>query len=198
MIRLTRYTKHQVIGKILEIGLIPVFYHKDLEVAKKIVVACRNGGARIVEFTNRGNFAYQVFGELEKWCSKKFPEVILGIGSVIEPATAALYINNGANFIVGPVFNRNISKICARRKVLYSPGCGTASEISEAEEMGSEIVKLFPGGIVGPSFIKYLKEPCPWMKLMPTGGVDATRECVHEWIKAGAACLGFGSKIIRN
>jgi 2-dehydro-3-deoxyphosphogluconate aldolase/(4S)-4-hydroxy-2-oxoglutarate aldolase len=195
---MTRYSKHEVIGKMLNIGLIPVFYNGDVEIAKKIVIACRNGGAKIVEFTNRGDFAYQVFSELEKWCAKEFPEVVLGVGSVIDPATAALYINNGANFIVGPIFNRKISRICARRKVVYSPGCGTASEISEAEEMGSDIVKVFPGGVVGSGFIKNMKGPCPWVNLMPTGGVDATRENVHEWIKAGAACLGIGSKLIRK
>lgn len=194
---MARFSKHEVIGKMLEIGLIPVFYNSDVEVAKKIVQACRNGGARVVEFTNRGDFAYQVFSELEKWCAKELPDVILGVGSVIDPATAALYINNGANFIVGPVFNREIAKICARRKVAYSPGCGSASEISEAEEMGSEIVKVFPGGVVGgPSFIRSMLGPCPWVKLMPTGGVDATRESVHGWIKGGAACLGMGSKLI--
>jgi len=195
---MARFLKHEVVGKMLEIGLIPVFYNSNIEIAKNIVQACRNGGARVVEFTNRGDFAYQVFSELEKWCAKELPDVILGVGSVIDPATAALYINNGANFIVGPVFNREISKICSRRKVVYSPGCGSASEISEAEEMGSDIVKVFPGGVGGPSFIRNMQGPCPWVKLMPTGGVDATRESVHGWIKGGAACLGVGSKLIRK
>ncbi len=195
---MARFSKHEVIGKMLEIGLIPVFYNSDVEVAKKIVQACRNGGARVVEFTNRGDFAYQVYSGLEEWCAKELPDVILGVGSVIDSATAALYINNGANFVVGPVFNREIAKICARRKVVYSPGCGSPSEISDAEEMGSEIVKVFPGGVVGPNFIRSMCGPCPWVKLMPTGGIDVTRESVHEWINAGAACLGIGSKLVRR
>jgi 2-dehydro-3-deoxyphosphogluconate aldolase/(4S)-4-hydroxy-2-oxoglutarate aldolase len=194
---MARFSKQEVIGTMLEIGIIPVFYNGDIDVAKNIVQACRNGGARAVEFTNRGDFAYQVFSELEKWCTKELPDVILGAGSVIDPATAALYINNGANFIVGPIFNREIAKVCARRKVVYSPGCGSASEISEAEEMGSEIVKVFPAAEMGgPSFIQKILSPCPWLKLMPTGGVDCTRESVHTWIKGGAACLGMGSKLI--
>lgn len=195
---MARFFKHEVIGKMLKIGLIPVFYNRDIKIVKKIVEACRNGGAMVVEFTNRGDFAYQVFSELEKWCAREFPEVILGVGSVIDPATAALYINNGANFIVGPVFNREVANICARRKVAYLPGCGTASEISEAEEMGADIVKVFPAVVVGPSFIRNIQGPCPWVKLMPTAGVDATRESIHKWIKGGAACLGIGSKLIRR
>ncbi len=192
-----KFMKHVVIGKILELGLVPVFYHDNLEVAKKIVQACIDGGQKVIEFTNRGDFAYQVFTELAKWVNVEFKDVIIGVGSVIDPMTAALYINSGANFIVGPVFNPEVAKICNRRKVPYSPGCGSVSEISEAEEMGCDIIKIFPGEEVGgPSFIKNMLAPCPWVKLMPTGGVDTTRESIFEWIKAGAAALGIGSKLI--
>ncbi|MBS7614260.1 bifunctional 4-hydroxy-2-oxoglutarate aldolase/2-dehydro-3-deoxy-phosphogluconate aldolase [Candidatus Bathyarchaeota archaeon] len=194
---MAKFMKHVVIGKILELGLVPVFYHDDLETAKKIVQACVDGGQKIIEFTNRGDFAYQVFAELAKWVNTTFKDVIIGVGSVIDPETAALYINSGANFVVGPVFNPEIAKVCNRRKVPYSPGCGSATEISQAEEMGCDIVKVFPGEEVGgPSFIKNMLAPCPWVKLMPTGGVDTTRESISEWIKAGAAALGIGSKLI--
>lgn len=194
---MAKFMKHVVIGKILELGLVPVFYQDDLETAKKIVQACVDGGQKVVEFTNRGDFAYQVFAELAKWVNTQFKDVIIGVGSVIDPVTAVLYINSGANFVVGPVFNPEIAKVCNRRKVPYSPGCGSASEISEAEEMGCDIVKVFPGEEVGgPAFIKNLLAPCPWVKLMPTGGVDTTRESISEWIKAGAAALGIGSKLI--
>ena len=194
---MARFLKHEVIGTMLKIGLVPVFYQKDLEKAKKIVEACAKGGARIIEFTNRGDFAYQIFSELNKWIGENFPQIILGVGSVIDASTAALYINNGANFVVGPIFNPEVARICNRRKIPYSPGCGSASEISAAEEMGVDIVKVFPGGEVGgPAFIKNMLGPCPWVKIMPTGGVDATRESIHSWIKAGAACLGMGSKLI--
>lgn len=193
---MAKFMKHEVVGKMLELGLVPVFYNGDIEVAKKIVQACADGGSKVAEFTNRGDFAYQVFSELAKWCNEEFDDVILGVGSVIDPATAALYINNGANFVVGPVFNPEIAKVCNRRKVPYSPGCGSPSEISQAEEMGCDIVKVFPGSRLKPGFIKSMLGPCPWVKLMPTGGVDATRESVSEWIKAGAACLGIGSRLI--
>jgi len=193
---MAKFMKHEVVGKMLELGLVPVFYNGDVEVAKKIVQACADGGLKIAEFTNRGDFAYQVFSELAKWVNKEFDDVILGVGSVIDPGTATIYINNGANFVVGPIFNPEIAKVCNRRKVPYSPGCGSPSEISQAEEMGCDIVKVFPGSRLKPGFIKSMLGPCPWVKLMPTGGVDAARESVSEWIKAGAACLGIGSKLI--
>ena len=196
---MAKFLKHVVVGKMIELGLVPVFYNGDLETAKKIVKACVDGGAKVVEFTNRGDLAYQVFAELAKWVNQEFEDVILGVGSVIDPVTAGIYINSGANFVVGPVLNPEIAKVCNRRKIPYSPGCGTASEISQAEELGCDIVKVFPGTQVGgPAFIKAIRGPCPWVLLMPTGGVDATRESIFGWITAGAAALGIGSKLIRK
>lgn len=189
-------TKNEVITKILDIGLIPTFYNENLETTKKIVEACAQGGAKVVEFTNRGALAYHLFSELIKWRNKTLPDVILGAGTILEPATAALYINSGANFIVGPVFNPEVAKICNRRKTLYVPGCCTPSEISNAEEMGAEIIKVFPAEVVGPEFIKDVLGPCPWSRLMPSGGVEATRESIFRWIKAGVAALNMGSDLI--
>jgi len=183
----------------IEIGVIPVFYNKDVEVAKKIVEACAAGGAKVVEFTNRGDLAYQVFAELVRHFAEEDPSIILGIGSVIDPGTAALYISTGANFVVGPILNPDVAKVCNRRKVPYSPGCGSASEISEAEELGVEICKIFPGSQVGgPAFVKAVRGPCPWTRLMPTGGVDATEESIKGWFKAGVSCVGMGSRLVRK
>lgn len=194
-----RFMKHEVVLKILDLGLVPVFYNADSEVSKQIIQACVDGGAKVVEFTNRGDFAWQVFAELVKWANKEKINAILGVGSIVDPETAALYINNGASFVVGPVLNNEVARLCNRRKIPYMPGCGTVSEISNAEEMGCDIVKIFPGEEVGgPSFIKNILGPCPWVKLMPTGGVDATRESICDWIKAGTAAIGMGSKLISN
>lgn len=180
-------------------GLVPVFYHKELETAKKVAKAAADGGAKVLEFTNRGDFAYQIFSELIQWCESEIPEVILGVGSVIDPGTAALYINSGANFIVGPVLNIEVAKTCNRRKVAYMPGCGSASEISQAEEYGVEICKIFPGKEVGgAAFVKNILGPMPWTLIMPTGGVDTTRESIAAWFKAGVACVGVGSNLISN
>ena len=196
---MARFLRLDVLNKMVELGLVPVFYNGDVEVAKKIVAACAKGGAKVVEFTNRGDFAYQVFGELVKHFEKETPEVILGVGSVCDPGTAALYINNGANFVVGPVLNPDVAKVCNRRKIAYSPGCGSASEISYAEELGVEIVKVFPGSSVGgPAFVKSVLGPNPWTRIMPTGGVDATRESIEGWFRAGVTCVGMGSKLVRK
>jgi 2-dehydro-3-deoxyphosphogluconate aldolase/(4S)-4-hydroxy-2-oxoglutarate aldolase len=196
---MTRFDRLTVLNVMVDTGLVPVFYNGDVEVAKKIVAACAEGGARIVEFTNRGDRAWNVFTELITWAQDAQPDLILGVGSVVDAPTAALYISSGTNFVVGPILNPEIARLCNRRKVAYSPGCGTASEISEAEELGVEIVKVFPGGLVGgPAFIKAVRGPAPWTRIMPTGGVAATEENVKGWIGAGAACLGMGSKLVRK
>jgi len=197
---MAHFDRMTVLNTMLDTGLVPVFYNSDPSVAKKIVAACADGGARVVEFTNRGDRAWNIFTELVAFFEQADPSVILGVGSVIDAPTAAMYIASGANFIVGPVLNPQVARVCNRRKVAYMPGCGSVSEISTAEELGVEIVKVFPGGQVGgPAFIKAVRGPMPWSRLMPTGGVDATKkEGVQEWIKAGAACLGIGSKLIRK
>jgi 2-dehydro-3-deoxyphosphogluconate aldolase/(4S)-4-hydroxy-2-oxoglutarate aldolase len=192
-----RFGRLHVLNEIIRIGLVPVFYQANLGLAKDIVAACAAGGAKVVEFTNRGDNAYRVFSDLVAHFATADPEVILGVGSVIDPATAALYISSGANFVVGPVLNPEVARTCNRRKVAYSPGCGTVSEISAAEELGVEIVKVFPGNLVGgPRFVKSVLGPMPWTRIMPTGGVDTTPESLTEWFEAGVAAVGIGSKLI--
>jgi 2-dehydro-3-deoxyphosphogluconate aldolase/(4S)-4-hydroxy-2-oxoglutarate aldolase len=194
---MARYSRLQVLNTVVELGLVPVFYNPDLEVARQIVGACRDGGARVVEFTNRGDFAFQVFTALAQHAAGAEPDVILGVGSVIDAPTAALYISAGANFVVGPVLNPEVARLCNRRKIAYMPGCGSASEISQAEELGVEIVKVFPGKAVGgPGFVKSVLGPCPWTRIMPTGGVDATEENIRAWFEAGVTCVGMGSRLI--
>jgi 2-dehydro-3-deoxyphosphogluconate aldolase/(4S)-4-hydroxy-2-oxoglutarate aldolase len=195
---MARYMRLEVLNAMLEDGLVPLFYDGQIETALAIMRACAEGGARCVEFTNRGDKATLVFQELVRQ-AESMPQVILGVGSVIEPGTASLYIQLGANFIVGPVFNQEVARLCNRRKVAYIPGCGTVSEISAAEELGVEICKVFPAGqIGGPDFIKSVRGPMPWTRLMPTGGVEAAEDNISAWIKAGAACLGIGSNLVRK
>ena len=194
---MARFTKIAVINKILETGIIPIFYHKDPEICKNVIKACYEGGIRVFEFTNRGDYAHEIFCDLNKWAEKELPDLIMGTGSVVDAATSALYIQLGSNFIVSPILNPNMAKVCNRRKILWSPGCGSASEISYAEELGAEIIKIFPGSSVGgPEFIKSIKGPCPWTSLMPTGGVEPTEENLKAWFKAGAVCVGMGSRLI--
>ncbi|MCL4707389.1 bifunctional 4-hydroxy-2-oxoglutarate aldolase/2-dehydro-3-deoxy-phosphogluconate aldolase [bacterium] len=194
---MARFDRLTVLNTMLNGGLVPVFYEGDFEVAKKIAAACYEGGARVLEFTNRGERALPVFAQLSELITAQFPNLILGVGSIVDAPTAALFIAHGANFVVGPVFNADVAKLCNRRKIAYSPGCGSVSEISAAEELGVEIVKIFPGAQVGgPAFVKAVLGPMPWTRIMPTGGVEATKESVQAWIKAGTACLGMGSNLI--
>lgn len=194
---MSRYSRIDTLLAMREVGMIPVFYESNIETAKEIMIACVKGGARVIEFTNRGDFAHEVFAELEKFARAELPEAILGVGSIVDPYTAAIYIQSGANFIVGPTFNPEVAKCCNRRGVPYSPGCGSASEISNAYEMGVEIAKVFPGKEVGgPGFVKSVKGPMPWVSIMPTGGVSPTRESLTEWFKAGVTCVGIGSNLI--
>jgi 2-dehydro-3-deoxyphosphogluconate aldolase / (4S)-4-hydroxy-2-oxoglutarate aldolase len=194
---MARFMRLDVINIWLDIGLVPLFYNSDVGTSIEIASACSRGGANVIEFTNRGELAYPVFTELVKHFIKAGSSIILGVGSIIDAPTASLYIASGANFIVGPSFNSEIAKLCNRRKILYIPGCATETEISTAEEYGAEICKIFPGETVGgAAFVKAVMAPCPWHRLMPTGGVDATEASVNEWIKAGAAAVGMGSKLI--
>ena len=193
---MSRFSRLKVYQTIEETGIVPVFYHADAEVAKKVLKACYEGGIRAFEFTNRGDFAHEVFAELVKWADKECPEMILGIGSIVDAPTAALYIQLGANFVVGPLLNPDIFKVCNRRQIAYSPGCATTSEIGLAQELGAEIVKVFPGGNVGgPSFVKNIKGPMPWTRIMVTGGVEPTEENLTAWFKAGVTAVGMGSNL---
>jgi 2-dehydro-3-deoxyphosphogluconate aldolase/(4S)-4-hydroxy-2-oxoglutarate aldolase len=173
--------------------MVPVFYHKDAEIAKKVIKACYEGGVRAFEFTNRGDFAHEVFAECVKYAATECPEMAMGVGSVVDASTAALYIQLGACFVVGPLFNPDIVPVCNRRLIPYCPGCGSVSEIGKAQEMGCDLVKVFPGDVYGPSFVKSVLAPCPWSKIMVTGGVAPTEENLSDWMKAGVYCVGMGS-----
>ncbi len=193
---MAKYTRLEVIQTMINTGLVPLFYHDNIEVSKKVLKACYDGGARLLEFTNRGDFAHEVFGELNKYAMKELPGMILGVGSVTDAAAASLYMQLGANFVVTPVLREDIAIVCNRKKILWSPGCGSLTEIARAEELGCEIVKLFPGGIYGPNFVKGIKGPQPWTMIMPTGGVSPTEENLKAWFNAGVTCVGMGSKLI--
>lgn len=194
---MAKYTRIEAVLEMQEGGIVPIFYHKDPEVCRNVVKSCYDGGIRVFEFTNRGDFAHELFSELNKWVEKELPGMIMGTGSVVDPATAALYIQLGSNFIVSPILNPEMAKICNRRKILWVPGCGSLSEINQAEELGAEVVKIFPGlATGGPDFVKAILGPCPWTSIMPTGGVEPTMENIREWFEAGVACVGIGSNLI--
>lgn len=193
---MAQFNKIQVLQAILATGMVPVYYHADAEVAKRVVKACYDGGVRAFEFTNRGDFASEVFIELVKYARRECPELILGVGSIVDAPTAALFLQYGANFVVGPYLNPEVARLCNRHLVPYTPGCGSVTEISTAHELGCDLVKIFPAGNVGgPSFVKNIKAPLPWTLVMATGAVEPTEENLSAWFKAGVACVGMGSKL---
>ncbi len=176
--------------------MVPLFYHPDVELGKKVLKACYDGGARLMEFTARGDFAFEVFSTLNKYAIENLPGMIMGVGSITDAAAASMFMQMGANFIVTPSLREDIAIVCNRRKVLWSPGCGSLTEINRAEEMGCEMVKLFPGSTYGPGFVKAIKGPQPWTSIMPTGGVSTEESNLKAWFEAGVTCVGMGSKLI--
>ncbi len=192
---MAKFDKTAVMQKIAATGLVPVYYNASFETAKQVVKACYEGGVRVFEFTNRGDFAHEVFGQLVKWARQECPELALGAGTIVDPSTAALYLQLGACFIVGPLFNAEVAPVCNRRLVPYCPGCATTSEISQAQALGCDLTKVFPGDVYGPAFVKNVMAPMPWTKIMVTGGVAPTRESLEAWFAAGAFCVGMGSQL---
>jgi 2-dehydro-3-deoxyphosphogluconate aldolase / (4S)-4-hydroxy-2-oxoglutarate aldolase len=191
---MARFQRFTVINEISKSAFIPIFSNPDLSICIDVLSCCYKAGIRIFEFTNRRDFSHEIYAELHVYALNKYPDMILGAGSVLDAGTASIYMQLGANFIVSPILDEAIGKNCNRRRTLWIPGCGSVSEISKAEEMGADIIKIFPGGSVGgPDFVKSVRGPMPWVKLMPTSGVYLTEDSIHEWFSAGSFALGFGS-----
>ncbi len=193
---MAQYSRLEVAQVMKETGMVPLFYHPDIALGKKVLKACYDGGARLMEFTSRGDFAFEIFGELNKYAIAELPGMIMGVGSITDAGAASLYMQLGANFIVTPSLREDIAIACNRRKVLWSPGCGSLTEINKAEELGCEIVKLFPGSTYGPGFVKAIRGPQPWTNVMPTGGVSTEESNLRGWFDAGVTCVGMGSQLI--
>jgi 2-dehydro-3-deoxyphosphogluconate aldolase/(4S)-4-hydroxy-2-oxoglutarate aldolase len=193
---MAKYSRIEVATVMKDTGLVPLFYHPDVVLGKAVLKACYDGGARLMEFTARGDFAFEVFSELNKYALKELPGMIMGVGSITDAGAASLFLQMGANFIVTPSLREDIALVCNRRKVLWSPGCGSLTEINRAEELGCEIIKLFPGDIYGPGFVKAIKGPQPWTSIMPTGGVSTEESNIKAWFDAGVTCVGMGSQLI--
>lgn len=196
---MARFDRLSVYNTILADGMVPLFYHSDIDAAVGVATALARGGAHTLEFTNRGDFAIEVFGALVKKMASEAPNLVVGVGTVDDAPTAALFIANGASFVVSPSFNAEVARLCNRRKIAYLPGVGSLVEIAEAEEYGAEIVKMFPAESVGgPAFVKAALGPRPWTRIMPTGGVTTDENNLRSWFEAGVACVGMGSQLIRS
>ncbi|MBA3868015.1 MAG: bifunctional 4-hydroxy-2-oxoglutarate aldolase/2-dehydro-3-deoxy-phosphogluconate aldolase [Anaerolineae bacterium] len=195
---MARFDRMTVYSTMMSDGMLPLFNSPDVALVKGVIAALARGGSHVMEYTNRGDFAFNVFSELIQHTTKTQPDIILGVGSVEDAPTASAYIAQGANFILAPNFNPEVARLCNRRKIAYVPGCGSVSEISNAEELGAEIVKLFPADALGgPDFVKAILGPRPWTRILPTGGVSPDEANLRAWFGAGAACVGMGSKLVR-
>lgn len=193
---MARFSRLQVLNTLIQKGLIAILYHRDIDVIMRAVSGCVDGGSDVFEFTNRGDGALRTFEELLRRCRAEFPDLAVGVGSIGDPHVAAGFLSAGADFVVSPVWNPELARLCNSVKVPLIPGCGSVTEIAAAESMGCELVKLFPaGGLGGPGFIRAVLGPRPWTRIVPTGGVTPEEQNVKGWIEAGAACLGIGSKM---
>src|SRR4029079_4155714 len=195
---MTLSTRMQTLITIAETGVLPLFHTDDADRAARITGALREGGARAIEFTDRGAGAWSVFSTLTASAARHDPEAILGAGSIRDAYAADRFIAAGARFIVGPSFNADVARLCNRRRIPYLPGCATPTEIVTAEESGVELVQVLPGDSLLPGFLKAIRGPLPETQVVVTGGVQPTETSVGEWIAAGAACLGIGSALVSS
>lgn len=175
--------------------IVPVFYNGDVEVAKNVIRACYEGGIRSFEFANRGPKALEVFKAVVPFVKAECPGMLLGVGSISDPASARRFISAGAAFVVGPQFVPAVCRVCRFRGIAYVPGCGTVSEVGRAQRAGCSLCKVFPGDVLGPKFVKGLMAPMPWSRVMVTGGVKPEKENLDAWFGAGAVCVGMGSNL---
>jgi 2-dehydro-3-deoxyphosphogluconate aldolase/(4S)-4-hydroxy-2-oxoglutarate aldolase len=193
---MAKFNKIDTIQIIRKTGIVPVFYNKDAELTKQVVKACYEGGIRAFEFTNRGDGAHRVFEQVMDFVRAECPEMALGAGTILDAPTAALYLQMGADFLVSPCLVEEVVRLANRRGVPYSPGCGTVTEIVKAQELGCDLVKVFPAGTVGgPAFVKNVLAPLPWAMVMCTGAVEPTEENLKAWAKSGVTAVGMGSKL---
>jgi len=175
-------------------GMIPVFYHADVEVAKAVLDASYKGGVRVFEFTNRGENAFQVFTQLLKH-AQGYPDLILGIGTIMNADTTLKFSEAGAHFIVSPILKAEMATACHKENNLWIPGCATLTEIVTAKDLGAKVIKIFPGSVLGPGFVSAIMPVVPGLQLMPTGGVEPTEANLSAWFKAGVVCVGMGSQL---
>ena len=181
---------------LLEQKILPLYYHDSAEVSIEILKALYDGGVRILEYTNRGEAALDNFSELRKAVDKGMPDLQLGIGTIKTKKQARKYIEAGADFIVSPSINEEVGEVVQDEKLLWIPGCMTPTEIATAENAGAEIVKIFPGNLLGPAYISSIKDLFPALRFIVTGGVEVEEGNLKAWFKSGVVGVGMGSKLI--
>lgn len=188
--------KETLLKLIPEQGILPLFYYKDAEVSVGLLRALYAAGIRAIEYTNRGEQALKNFSVLRKACDEEMKDMYLGIGTIKNGEMAKAFIDAGTDFIVCPGLVKKVAEVADKHDMLWAPGCMTPTEIIKAEQLGAQLIKLFPGNLLGPSFVSTIKELFPGLLFMPTGGVEVNRENLSAWFKSGVCAVGMGSKLV--
>lgn len=188
------FSKQQIVDTMKGTGIVPLFTHDNSAEAQQVLEAAYEGGIRVFEFTNRRKNSFEVFVHLLN-AAKKFPDLMLGIGTIMDGATTQKFIDAGAHFIISPILKLEMAEVCHAHNKLWIPGCATLTEIVTAKEHGAEIIKVFPGSVLGPGFVSSIMPVVPDLQLMITGGVEPNEKSLSAWFKAGAACVGLGSQL---
>lgn len=186
---------HQnILNKVVQSGLVPLFTHHDLDLAKAVLDAAYGSGVRVFEYTNRHRNAFEVFKSLKIYADK-YPDLMLGIGTIFEVTDAQKFYNAGADFIISPAMVADVAEYCQSRGIFYVPGCATITEVYQGKKFGSTLIKIFPGNVLGPAFVKSVLSVIPDIKLMATGGVEPNEDNLRTWFNAGIHCVGMGSQL---
>lgn len=189
-----RFSKQQIVSGMKGAGVVPLFTHDNAEDAQQVLEAAYRGGIRVFEFTNRRENSFEVFTYLLT-VAKKYPDLMLGIGTIMDGATTKKFLDAGADFIISPILKLEMAEVCKKYDAVWIPGCATLTEIVTAKDHGAEIIKLFPGSVLGPGFVSSIMPVVPGLQLMITGGVEPTEKNLAQWFKAGATCVGMGSQL---
>ena len=188
------FSNEQIVSRMKELGLVPLFTHDDITTAQQVIEAAYRGGVRVFEFTNRKKNSFEVFVEMLEYC-QKFPDLMLGIGTVMDGPTTKKFIDAGAHFIISPILKLEMAEVCHAHNILWMPGCATLTEIVTAKEHGAKVIKVFPGSVLGPAFVSSIMPVVPDLQLMITGGVEPNEKNLGGWFKAGAMSVGMGSQL---
>lgn len=196
---MVRLERSYVNKQIEQHAFVPLYNPHEVELCKQVLQAAYEGGVRVFELTNRGQHALSIFREIIPFAEKNFPELIIGAGTIMDEESAKAFYEAGAAFIISPVLSAEVGAYCEQNKICWIPGAATLTEIVNAHKLGADIVKIFPANFVGgPGFVEAIKAPCPWIRVMPTGGVDRSEDNLKAWFKAGVHCVGIGSQLFRK
>ena len=185
------------IQKMDQAGIMPIFFNPEENICLKLLEAAYEGGIRVIEMVNRGKEAPSIFPAIRK-LADQMPGLSLGIGTIYHPWEAEMFSELGAEFIVAPVMNPKLGEYCKNANLPWIPGCGTVTEVFFAQEIGAELIKVYPANVLTPEFVKSVHAVLPNVEIIPTGGVEPNAVSIKEWFDAGVLCVGMGSQLFKK